>query len=231
MGILACHADRAAAANERKAAQAADKASQKAAQMERTEAEQWSQGAKGASKKKQDDEAKRQEALARKKEREAMLAAEEAKLPAAKKAEKPAPLVKGAAKAAAARTAKVESFQAANKPVESFGASGIDDALALLDIVGKPKAATGGSQDALDRHPERRVKAAYAQWEETAMAALKAEQPGLRLSQYKQLLAKQWKKAPENPLNQAHISYDTKRDEARDLVARQKSEVLDRLRT
>lgn len=32
------------------------------------------------------------------------------------------------------------------------------------------------------------------------MPILKAEQPGLRLTQYKQILQKRWKKSPENPM-------------------------------
>lgn len=53
-----------------------------------------------------------------------------------------------------------------------------------------------------DMHPERRVKAAYAAFEEVNLPRLKAENPNLRLSQLKQMLKKDWMKSPENPLNQ-----------------------------
>lgn len=53
-----------------------------------------------------------------------------------------------------------------------------------------------------DRHPEKRVKAAYAAFEETRMPQLKSEHPTLRLSQLRQLLKKEWQKSPQNPLNQ-----------------------------
>lgn len=54
----------------------------------------------------------------------------------------------------------------------------------------------------IDRHPEKRVKAAYASFEEKMMPIIKDENPTLRLSQLKQILKKEWMKSPENPLNQ-----------------------------
>lgn len=57
------------------------------------------------------------------------------------------------------------------------------------------------SQD-VDKHPEKRMKAAYTAFEEKRLAQLKEEQPTLRLSQLKQLIFKEWQKSPENPLNQ-----------------------------
>ncbi|VDD87965.1 unnamed protein product [Enterobius vermicularis] len=54
----------------------------------------------------------------------------------------------------------------------------------------------------IDRHPEKRVKAAYAAFEEKMMPRLKVEHPTFRLSQLRQVLKKEWQKSPENPLNQ-----------------------------
>jgi hypothetical protein len=62
----------------------------------------------------------------------------------------------------------------------------------------------------LDRHPEKRLKAAYNAFEESNLPRLKLENPNLRLSQLKQLLKKDWMKSPENPLNQRTISYNSK---------------------
>ncbi|XP_045779320.1 coiled-coil domain-containing protein 124 [Maniola jurtina] len=53
-----------------------------------------------------------------------------------------------------------------------------------------------------DRHPEKRLKAAYTAFEEVTLPRLKAENPTLRLSQLKQMLRKEWLKSPQNPLNQ-----------------------------
>lgn len=67
-------------------------------------------------------------------------------------------------------------------------------ALANLGIGGQPKT--------IDAHPEKRVKTAYKDFEDTRLPELKAENPTLKLSQLRQLLRKEWKKSPSNPMNQ-----------------------------
>eukprot|EP01117_Protostelium_nocturnum_P001944 TRINITY_DN12606_c0_g1_i1.p1 TRINITY_DN12606_c0_g1~~TRINITY_DN12606_c0_g1_i1.p1 ORF type:complete len:248 (-),score=126.93 TRINITY_DN12606_c0_g1_i1:260-931(-) len=54
-----------------------------------------------------------------------------------------------------------------------------------------------------DRHPEKRLKAAFTSYEARNLPLLKEENPYLKKSQLQELLWKQWQKAPENPLNQA----------------------------
>ncbi|XP_008277623.1 coiled-coil domain-containing protein 124 [Stegastes partitus] len=76
----------------------------------------------------------------------------------------------------------------------------IEDAIAVLST---------GPED-LDRHPERRMKAAFVAYEEVNMPRLKMENPNMRLSQLKQQLKKEWAKAPENPLNQRFATYNSK---------------------
>ncbi|CAG5864104.1 coiled-coil domain-containing protein 124 [Menidia menidia] len=76
----------------------------------------------------------------------------------------------------------------------------IEDAIAVLST---------GPED-LDRHPERRMKAAFSVYEEVNMPRLKKENPNMRLSQLKQQLKKEWAKSPENPLNQRFATYNTK---------------------
>lgn len=82
----------------------------------------------------------------------------------------------------------------------SVEARTIEDAIAVLST---------GPED-LDRHPERRMKAAFASYEEANMPRLKKENPNMRLSQLKQQLKKEWTKAPENPLNQRFSTYNSK---------------------
>jgi len=71
-------------------------------------------------------------------------------------------------------------------------ARSLTDAIDVLDI---------GEKDTVDRHPEKRMKAAYAEFEERELPKLKAENPSLRLSQLKQILRKEWQKSPDNPMN------------------------------
>ncbi len=73
----------------------------------------------------------------------------------------------------------------------------VDEAIAVLSV---------GGQEPQDKHPERRMKAAYAAYEERELPRLKEENPNLRMSQLKQLLRKEWMKSPENPMNQHHIA-------------------------
>lgn len=68
----------------------------------------------------------------------------------------------------------------------------VDEAIAVLSV----------SKEAVDKHPEKRMKAAYTAFEERELPRLKAENPNLRLSQVKQLLRKEWMKSPDNPMNQ-----------------------------
>ncbi len=58
----------------------------------------------------------------------------------------------------------------------------------------------GGGPAAIDQHPEKRMKAAYLEFEEENLPKLKQENPNMRLSQLKQLLKKEWMKSPKNPL-------------------------------
>lgn len=78
-------------------------------------------------------------------------------------------------------------------------ARSVEDAIATLTVDSK-----------VERHPEKRVRAAYLEFEERELPRLKQENPNLRLSQLKQMLKKDWMKSPENPLNAAYISYNTK---------------------
>lgn len=75
-------------------------------------------------------------------------------------------------------------------------ASGLDDAVDMLHLH-----VSGGGKP--DEHPERRQKALYNAYYELMLPQLKEDQPGLKLSQYKERIFDMWKSAPENPRNQA----------------------------
>ena len=57
------------------------------------------------------------------------------------------------------------------------------------------------SPASVDKHPEKRMKACYEEFESVRLPQLKTENPNLRLSQLKQMLRKEWQKHPDNPLN------------------------------
>ncbi|KAI0781460.1 hypothetical protein BD413DRAFT_463943 [Trametes elegans] len=217
--------------------------SQRVILQERKEAEKWSDGAKGK-KGKDDKEEKRRAELARKAENARLLAEEEANAPAKAK---PAP--KAGAKKAAPKTVKPAGPGAIaaggglgaasadtddGKPgeVEAYSATGIDNAIDLLEVVtAKMDKASVGSQAAnLERHPERRFKAAFEAYKERELPNARKEHPGLRLQQYHDLLYKQFQKSPENPFNQVTVSYDASKDERVEALQKKNAEVAQRLR-
>lgn len=71
-------------------------------------------------------------------------------------------------------------------------ARNVEDAISVLSV----------KEAEVDRHPEKRLKAAYNKFEEENLPKLKQENPNLRLSQLKQMIRKDWMKSPDNPLNQ-----------------------------
>ncbi|KAJ2800708.1 hypothetical protein H4R21_003070 [Coemansia helicoidea] len=233
------------AAKEKKAEAKAEKDAKVQKKKDADEAQQWQAGAKQGGKK-EDLEAKRLEKLARKKEADALLAAENKDNAKAKAPRGPAHSVKpaavrGAEKKAAARAEKVAAA-ADEQPaqVETFAASNIDDALSLLDAIDMaadvPADGAAGATsrpvkaDLVDRHPERRAKAAFAAYTERMLPVIKEEHPGLRQSQMKEIIFKRWQKAPENPFNQVHVAYDAKQDDVRGIIEQEKQQTKDRLR-
>ena len=68
---------------------------------------------------------------------------------------------------------------------------------------------TSVTEEALDRHPERRMRAAFTAFEEAQLPRLKQENPNMRLSQLKQMLKKEWLRSPDNPMNQRAVPFNT----------------------
>ncbi|KAH7650054.1 hypothetical protein FG379_003134 [Cryptosporidium bovis] len=76
--------------------------------------------------------------------------------------------------------------------IEYITASTLDDAVSLLTM----------NEVSVDKHPEKRQKAAWLSYVDNNLPILKKEHPTFKRSQLLQLLQKMWKKAPENPLNE-----------------------------
>ncbi|KAF4604315.1 carbohydrate-binding module 1 protein [Pleurotus pulmonarius] len=201
---------------------------------------QWKDDSvKGGKAKQQDKEEKRKADLARKAENARLLAEEETAVAAAKKAAPKAtkkstkdvkPAGPGAIAAGGGLVAP-EKDAAPPEEVESYAATGIDNALDLLEVVTAKtdKASVGQQAASIERHPERRFKAAFEAYQEREMPNVRKEHPGLRLQQYKELLFKQFQKSPENPFNQATISYDASKEEKVDALKTKHAQTADRL--
>ncbi|XP_076301136.1 coiled-coil domain-containing protein 124 [Lasioglossum baleicum] len=192
---------KAVAARARKAAAKEAETTRKAMEAEE---KAWQDDDKQMLKKKQrqeEQEKKRQQQLEKKAEAKALLEQEMAtikvggKQPAAKITR--AEIVVATEKRSQAAMKKKEDEKPIEEnfnrlTIEGETAHGIDEALTILST----------KEPEIDRHPEKRVKAAYASFEERMMPIIKEQNPTLRLSQLKQLLKKEWMKSTENPLNQ-----------------------------
>ncbi|KAL5004125.1 hypothetical protein ScPMuIL_017581 [Solemya velum] len=91
-----------------------------------------------------------------------------------------------------------ENFNRLNPEGEE--ARSVEEAISVLSL--KPAE--------VEKHPEKRMKAAFQKYEEDNLPKLKQQYSNLRLSQIKQILKKEWNKSPENPMNQRLALYNMK---------------------
>ncbi|KAF5318110.1 hypothetical protein D9619_012263 [Psilocybe cf. subviscida] len=234
----------------KKAENEAKKADAAAAEKERKEADKWAdKDVKGGKSKAEAAEEKRKADLARKAENARLLAEEEAankakpKPPAGAKKKAGAPTPKPAGPGAIAAGGGLDAVAGDDGPTnpkadappeepESFAATGIDNALDLLDVITAKmdKASVGTQAAGLERHPERRFKAALEAYVERELPNARKDHPGLRLQQYKDLLYKEFQKAPENPFNQVTVDYNANKDEKVEALKTKQAQVQERLR-
>ncbi|KAI3643435.1 hypothetical protein MP228_012990 [Amoeboaphelidium protococcarum] len=242
---------KAEAAKAKKEANQQQKDAQKAQLREQEEASKWESGADTKRSNKAAAEAqKKAELQARKAKAKKLLEEEESQLKATAAAsgssgnKKAGAVTRGSAKAAAKKQQKVEQQQVEQQAlnVEEFAATNIDDALDLLDVAAtttsggassggkKQQFKTGSGVTEIEKHPERRAKAAYKAYEDANLARLRKENPSLRLTQVKELMWQEWQKSPENPFNKTVLSYNASKDEERDAVEALRKQTEDRLR-
>ncbi len=162
--------------------------------------------------------AKKAEQAQKKAEREAMLAEEERSLPSRSAPKK--------AKSAVKKSKGLDLSQLdEGGPLASISASGIDNALDALSL-------TASSADAkIEKHPERRFKAAYTAFEQRRLGEMEADGTGqgLRLNQRKERVKKEFERSPENPFNQAAAQYNATRDELVQMQEQEKDKIESRL--
>ncbi len=92
-----------------------------------------------------------------------------------------------------------EEMKAAEAGIQVVSASGLEAAMKELAV------------DDPDRHPERRMKKALEDYQDKMMPKFKAEYPGLKRSQYMNMIYKEWKASPENPMNKSSaLAYNSK---------------------
>ncbi|OBT73021.1 hypothetical protein VF21_07741 [Pseudogymnoascus sp. 05NY08] len=203
--------------NAQKAEAAAAKAAAANQVQAKAEDEDWGRGAKNSSKK--EAEAAKKLELARKKaEKEALLAEEEKSLKSAPKSSKAAP------KKVSRGLDLAQLDDAPSGPAKALNATGIDNALDALTL-------TSGDSSKVEKHPERRYKAAYAAYEERRLAEMEEDGSGagLRQNQKKERIRKEFEKSPENPFNNVSVAYDATKEEIAAIREGEKKKIEDRL--
>lgn len=208
------------AGRQRKLAAEEAKKLQKSMQKEEEISREWTKGARDTTRA-DIKERERLEKINKKLERKQLEAAENAELEKYGPRNAPArqaPLQKRVVKICIAEDLDEEAISG------EYAASNIDDALTLLEASETSKSVP------LERHPERRVKSAFSEFEKEELPRLKEQHPELRHSQLRQLLQKKWKKSESNPFNQEFIPHNTTAQEADALHKQKISNDLSRLK-
>ena len=212
------------AGNAKKAEVAAQKAAAADRQKEAEEQKEWSKGAKSTDKKAAEAD-KKAAAAAAKAERDRLLAEEEKNQPS-----KPKGAGKKVAEKKVAPKLNLDDLDrdsdekdAGPKRERTLNATGIDNALDALSLTANNNA------QAVERHPERRFKAAYKAFEERRIPEIEAEQPGLRRNQRVEQARKEFEKHPDNPFNQVSVGFDASREEVREVKKKVRDGVEGRL--
>lgn len=162
--------------------------------------------------------AKKAEAARKKAEKDALLAAEEKETRAAPKNSKQA------VKKTPAKGLDLSQLDDDSPKSGALNATGIDNALDALTL-------TSNAAGKIEKHPERRFKAAYAAFEERRLKEMEEDGSGqgLRQNQKKDKIRKEFEKSEENPFNQVSARYDATKDEVKELREAEKSKIEARL--
>jgi hypothetical protein len=90
---------------------------------------------------------------------------------------------------------------------------------------------TADSAAKVDKHPERRFKAAFAAYEERRLKEMDTDGSGqgLRQNQKREKIRKEFEKSEENPFNQVSARYDATKEELKELQLAEKAKIEKRL--
>lgn len=207
-----------ASGNAKKAEIAAQKSGIEKQKKEAEEDVEWSKGTKNTAKK-EAEAAKKAEQARKKAEKDALLAEEEKNTRATPKNVKVA--VK---KYKGLELAALDGEDNGLKKGTSLSATGIDNALDALSL------ATGAATK-IDKHPERRFKAALVAYEERRLKEMEGDGSGqgLRQNQKKEKIRKEFEKHEENPFNQVSARYDATKNDLRELRESENAKIEGRL--
>lgn len=204
-------------AREAKAAAAVEKEKKEADKKSKKDEEEWMDGADvKAMKRAEEARAAAEKKAAEKKLKEELVKKEEEEIEKGRK-------LRGADKVAARQASKAaeDADDRARIDAPALVGRGIDAAIAVMTIAtgGAGSAGAGGHEYEMDKvekltaqissggavkeddkHPEKRMKAAWARYFEIQLPLIKKEYPSLKLSQHKEMLWRNFQKSDENPV-------------------------------
>ncbi|KAF4630976.1 hypothetical protein G7Y89_g7158 [Cudoniella acicularis] len=119
---------------------------------------------------------------------------------------------------------QLEDDAGSSNKAAALHASGIDNALDALSL-------TADSTTKVDKHPERRFKAAFAAFEERRLKEMDEDGSGqgLRQNQKREKIRKEFEKSEENPFNQVSARYDASKEELKEIKEQEKTKIEARL--
>ena len=91
--------------------------------------------------------------------------------------------------------------------------------------------ATGADAAKIDKHPERRFKAAFAAYEERRLKEMDSDGSGqgLRQNQKREKIRKEFEKSEDNPFNQVRAAYDATKEDIKGIREQEKEKIEQRL--
>lgn len=120
---------------------------------------------------------------------------------------------------------QLDDDSGSSKPSAALNATGIDNALDALSLTNDSAASK------IDKHPERRFKAAFAAYEARRLDEMDSDGSGqgLRQNQKRDKIRKEFEKSEDNPFNQVRAAYDASKEEIREIREAEKSKIEQRL--
>jgi hypothetical protein len=119
---------------------------------------------------------------------------------------------------------QLDDEASSSTPSAALNATGIDNALDALSL-------TNDSAAKIDKHPERRFKAAFAAYEVRRLDEMDKDGSGqgLRQNQKRDKIRKEFEKSEDNPFNQVRAAYDASKEDIKEIREAEKSKIEQRL--
>ena len=80
-----------------------------------------------------------------------------------------------------------------------------DNGIEVIDVTGTEEALNELTMNDIDKHPEKRMRSAWNAYFERQLPLFKAQNPNAKRSQLIDMIQKEFKKSPENPVYKQQV--------------------------